>query len=76
MPHFITEHKLENEVKILAQVHDELVFEIQEDKVGIVGPQIQQVMESVLDVHIPPQEYSKVPLKVGLSVGDNWSELK
>lgn len=73
---FITEHKLENEVKILAQVHDELVFEIQEDKVGIVGPQIQQVMESVLDVHIPPQEYSKVPLKVGLSVGDNWSELK
>jgi len=73
---FITENKLEDDVKILAQVHDELVFEINENKIDELGPKIQEVMESVLNVHTPPQDYAKVPLKVGFSVGDNWSELK
>ncbi len=73
---YIIENKLEDQIKILAQVHDELVFEINEKKVDDLGPKIQTVMEAVLDTHVPPQDYSKVPLKVGLSTGDNWSELK
>ena len=73
---YITENNLGDQIKILAQVHDELVFEIKEDIVDDLGPKIQSVMEAVLDTHIPPQDYAKVPLRVGLSVGDNWAELK
>ena len=73
---YITENKLEDQIKILAQVHDELVFEIKEGVVHDLGPKIQAVMEAVLDTHKPERDFSSVPLKVGLSVGNNWSELK
>lgn len=73
---FIVKNKLEKTVKMLAQVHDELIFEIDEKGVDVVGPQIQKVMESVLENHTPPKEFVSVPLKVGFNYGDRWSELK
>jgi len=73
---FISKNKLDNQVKILAQVHDELVLEVDEKILKKVGPQIQDIMESVLDTHKPEKKYSHVPLKVGMSAGNNWGELK
>jgi len=73
---FITKNKLEKVVSMIAQVHDELIFEIAEDDVEKVGPQIQNVMESVLEKHVPPKDFVSVPLKVGFNHGDRWSELK
>lgn len=59
----ITDHK----VKMLLQVHDELVFEIEERSVGETVPKIKEIMENVLEL--------KVPIEVDAKVGDNWGEM-
>ena len=52
----------------LLQVHDELIYEIKEDKVKDVAPLVIKTMESVLK--------SQVPLEVHASAGKSWGELK
>lgn len=49
------------ECRLLMQVHDSLVFEVQEDKVDVYKPQIQKVME---DVRGPDGEDFGVRFKV------------
>jgi DNA polymerase-1 len=51
---------------MIMQVHDELVFEVAEDEVGSAVELIKEGMEGVASL--------KVPLKVGVSWGDNWDE--
>ncbi|WP_375056482.1 DNA polymerase I [Zobellella sp. DQSA1] len=55
-----------DEVRMLMQVHDELVFEIREDKVEPYKEQIRTLMEqaAILDV----------PLLVEAGVGENWDQ--
>ena len=54
------------DIRMIMQVHDELVFEIDEDAVEIWLPQLQQRMENVVEL--------SVPLKVEGGVGSNWDE--
>lgn len=68
----IIENKLENDVHLILQIHDELIYEIKSDKAKKVGKEIQQIMENV----IPLKDTENIPLSVGVSVGLNWGELK
>jgi len=54
--------------KMLLQVHDELVFEIAEEKVSEAAKEIKNIMENIYQL--------AVPLKVEIETGDNWGELK
>ncbi|MCX6798052.1 MAG: DNA polymerase, partial [Candidatus Falkowbacteria bacterium] len=56
------------EIRMLLQVHDELIFEIKTDKVASYAPQIKEIMEEVIKL--------KVPIIAEFSTGDNWGELK
>ncbi len=58
----------ENEIKMLLQVHDELIFEIRKDKMETYLPKIKKIMESGLKL--------RVPILVEGNVGHNWGELK
>lgn len=58
----------EEEIKLLLQVHDELIFEIRKDKIGSYSPQIKKIMENVLKL--------RVPIIVEETSGDNWGDLK
>jgi DNA polymerase-1 len=69
---FIVENKLEKDVYPLLQVHDELVYEIREDKTKEVAPQIEKIMESVMD----PKDTKGIKLTASANIGDNWGELK
>jgi DNA polymerase-1 len=69
---YIREAKLENDVFPLLQVHDELIYEIKEDKVDEVSKEIEKIMESIVD----PKDIKGVVLKAEAAVGDNWGELK
>jgi DNA polymerase-1 len=53
-------------VRMIMQVHDELVFEVAEDAVEVAGERIRREMESAADL--------QVPLLVDLGVGHNWEE--
>ncbi len=67
---FIQKEKLSDEVFLLLQVHDELVFEIKESSVKSVVPELERIMETVL----MPREMLGVPLVVNGKMGDNWGE--
>ncbi|MFA7087855.1 MAG: DNA polymerase I [Patescibacteria group bacterium] len=58
----------ENEIRLLLQVHDELIFEIKEDKIKNYAPLIKEIMENILKL--------RVPILVDENIGDNWGELK
>ncbi|MFA5627113.1 MAG: DNA polymerase I [Thiohalomonadaceae bacterium] len=53
-------------VRMIMQVHDELVFEIAEDFIATAQQEIRQLMEGVASL--------KVPLKVEVGMGQNWDE--
>jgi DNA polymerase-1 len=52
--------------RMLLQVHDELLFEVQEKKLNKVKTLVRECMESVMEL--------RVPLQVDLGVGANWAE--
>jgi len=57
-----------DEIKMLLQVHDELVFEVRENLVKKTAAEIKKIMENIMKL--------KVPLGVDASAGDNWGEMK
>lgn len=57
-----------DDIKMLLQVHDELVFEIKEGKVDKYSAMIKKNMESVVNLEIP--------IVVDLKIGKNWGEME
>ncbi|KKR39076.1 MAG: polymerase protein [Parcubacteria group bacterium GW2011_GWB2_40_8] len=55
------------DVKMLLQIHDELLFEIKEEKIKVATPIIIEAMEGVYK--------GEVPIKVNAEIGDNWDEM-
>jgi DNA polymerase-1 len=53
-------------VRMLLQVHDELIFEDFEDNLKQHAPQLVSIMENVTKF--------RVPLKVNYAIGNNWDE--
>ncbi|KYG63464.1 DNA polymerase I [Bdellovibrio bacteriovorus] len=53
-------------VRMLLQVHDELIFEATEEDLQKYSPELVKIMENVAQL--------KVPLKVNYAIGNNWDE--
>ena len=53
-------------VRMIMQVHDELVFEVDGDAVEMAGERIREIMQGAAEL--------AVPLVVDCGVGDNWDE--
>ena len=66
-----SEHKTDD-VRILLQVHDELLFEIKTDQLKIEIPKLVELMEGVLEGY----ETSGVPIKADVAVGPNWGMME
>ena len=56
------------DVRLLVQVHDELIFEVKDECVDSISQEILEIMNNVYTL--------RVPLKCGISVGKRWYELK
>lgn len=54
------------EIKMIMQVHDELIFEIPQDKINAVSHTIKNIMEHAVELSIP--------LLVNINSGKNWDE--
>lgn len=63
------EIKKSSEIKLLLQVHDELIFEVEEASAEVWKEKIEKLMERAV-------EFKNVKLSVNGALGDNWSELK
>ncbi len=57
-----------DELIMLLQIHDELIFEVKEKSLEKITSDIKNIMETIFSL--------KVPLLTSVSVGDNWAELK
>ncbi|WP_392561222.1 DNA polymerase I [Orbus sturtevantii] len=55
-----------DKIKMIMQVHDELVFEVKENDIDFIAKQIKSIMENCYKLAIP--------LKVDIGIGDNWDQ--
>ena len=54
-------------VKMVLQVHDEIILEVKEAEAEKVAKRVKEIMENVYKL--------KVPLIVDVKIGDNWGEI-
>ena len=59
--------KRNSKTKMILQVHDELVFDAHKDEIDELRPIIEKLMQDAIP-------NLKVPIKVGIDVGQNWLE--
>ena len=62
----------ENGAHLLLQVHDELVFEIEDKKVGVLAPKIKDIMEHI----VPAKDRNNIPIIAEGKAGKNWGEME
>ena len=67
--------KIEDEINnnqidgaMLLQIHDELIFEIEESIIEDVSKRFKSIMENIMELN--------VPLKCSVNIGSSWGELK
>jgi DNA polymerase-1 len=65
---FIKSKNLEDDVKLILQIHDELILEVKSEIIKEIAPQLKEIMEQVADL--------EVPLKAEITIGKNWGELE
>ncbi|MBI4088575.1 hypothetical protein HY415_00565, partial [Candidatus Kaiserbacteria bacterium] len=68
----LTKERAQEDVHLLLQVHDELVYEIREERVRELGEQIKKIMESVLTM----EETRGVPIIAAIKTGPDWGSMK
>ena len=69
---FLVENKLKDKVKLILQIHDEVIYEIEESFVDQVADEIKKIMEDAVSV----DKTKGVPVVVEYKVGENWGDLK
>ena len=63
----LQDKRLKEKIRLLLQIHDELLFEIEENLIKEITPAIIEIMEGVYK--------DSVPIKVNVSMGNNWSDM-
>jgi len=56
------------DAKMLLQIHDELIFEVDEAQAKSLGKKFQEIMHNIVKLN--------VPLKTSINIGQNWGKLK
>lgn len=60
------------DVRLILQVHDELVYEISKDKAEPAAREICRIMEQI----VAKSELSGIPIVAQISIGENWGDMK
>ncbi len=69
---YLKEKNSTNDVRMLIQVHDELIFEVRDTVCDQVLPELIRIMEEVLT----REETNGVPIIAEAKVGANWGEME
>ena len=56
------------DAKMLLQIHDELIFEVDEAQADVLAQRFKDIMENIYELTIP--------LKTSVNIGSHWGELK
>jgi DNA polymerase I len=69
---YIKQEKLRDNVQLVLQVHDELVYEVEEKNAKEIAEKIKTLMESVF----PEDKTRGVPVVAEYKIGKNWGEMQ
>jgi len=69
---YLAKRELLGSVRLVLQVHDELIYEVKKSYVEEVAKEIKHIMEHILT----KEQTHGVPLLVDVSTGANWGEMK
>jgi len=69
---YLDKNNLKKDVKLLLQIHDEVIYEIKEGIIEKVIPEINKIMENILT----QKETLGIPIIANASVGKSWGEMK
>ncbi|MEK7641974.1 MAG: DNA polymerase [Patescibacteria group bacterium] len=69
---YLKKEGLQNDAHALLQVHDELVYEIKDEKAEEISKQIVKIMESVMST----EDTKGIVMKAEGAIGGTWGELK
>lgn len=61
-------YKNNQDIRMLLQIHDELIFEIKDEMIEEITKDLVNIMENILEL--------RVPLEVSKCVGSTWQDLK
>ncbi|RXJ84681.1 DNA polymerase I [Arcobacter cloacae] len=61
-------YKNNNNMRLLLQIHDELIFEVKDEVIEEICDDLKAIMENIYKLN--------VPLKVSVAIGNSWQELK
>jgi DNA polymerase-1 len=65
----------EEKVAFILQIHDELLFEVDEEMKEEVCEELKKVMEVVIEKHTPKIACTTIPLVANIKLGKNWGEM-
>ena len=63
----LEKENLKNKAHLMLQVHDELIYEVEENSADKISVLIKKEMEGVLN--------EKIPFEASISKGKNWGEI-
>ncbi|MFM2414640.1 MAG: polymerase polymerase protein, partial [Candidatus Parcubacteria bacterium] len=69
---YIKQEKLSEKVVLVLQVHDELVYEVDEH----IAPQVAEKIKSLMESVLTKKETNNVPIVAAYAIGKNWGALK
>ncbi|HEY9481061.1 MAG TPA: DNA polymerase [Candidatus Paceibacterota bacterium] len=69
---YLVEKGLTEKVRILMQIHDEIVVEATDDVVKKIAPEIKKIMEAI----IMPKDIYGITIAAEAKMGDNWGEME
>ncbi len=67
----LKEEGLEARAHLILQIHDELIYEVEEDLIKTLVPKIKSIMESVLT----PDQALGVPIVANAAIGEDWGHM-
>jgi len=68
----LQKRNMKDKVKLILQVHDEIIYEVDDDVIDEIHPVIKEIMESVVE----KQKLKGVPILTESEVAQNWGEMK
>jgi DNA polymerase-1 len=69
---YIVAEKLTDKVRILMQIHDEIVLEVKDGTMDKIVPDIKKILESI----IPPKDIFGITIAAEAKTGENWGEME
>ena len=69
---YLKKEKLEDDVRMILQVHDELIFEVKQSRIAEVVPKLKAIMQEAF----PEKDAKGVPLVAEAKAGTSWGNLE